>query len=62
MPEPIAEIRSLYDQINSLLRIQSPLINRIRQQLAEEFPEGANKQQIPSERDGLQPLFAWLCN
>lgn len=61
-PYPIAEIRTLYYQINSLLRVQSPLINRIRQQLAEEFPEAAFKQQTPSEQDGLQPLFAWLAD
>ncbi|NET28850.1 hypothetical protein [Okeania sp. SIO1I7] len=61
-PDLIAEIRSLYYQMNSLIRVQSPLINRTRQQLAEEFPEAAIKQQIPSERDGLQPLFAWLAD
>ncbi len=59
-PGLIAEIRSLYYQINSLLRIQNPLINRLRQQLAEEFPEAATASMETSKRDGLQPLFAWL--
>ncbi|MEM1167834.1 MAG: hypothetical protein AAGJ08_01760 [Cyanobacteria bacterium P01_H01_bin.35] len=61
-PNPIAEIRSLYYQINSLLRIQNPLINRVRQQLAEEFPEAAISSMETSQRDGLQPLIAWLAN
>ncbi|MGD1712857.1 hypothetical protein [Dapis sp. BLCC M172] len=61
-PNPIAEIRNLYYQINSLLRIQSPLINRTRQQLAEEFPEAANADSENSKIDGLKPLFVWLAD
>ncbi|NES66802.1 MAG: transposase, partial [Okeania sp. SIO2D1] len=61
-PGIIAEIRNLYYQINSLLRIKNPLINRLRQQLAEEFPEAATASMETSKRDGLQPLFAWLAN
>ncbi|NES68445.1 MAG: transposase [Okeania sp. SIO2D1] len=60
-PDPIAEIRNLYYQMNSLIRVQSPLINRTRQQLAEEFPEAAIARLETSERDGLQPLFVWRC-
>lgn len=48
----IAEIRILYYQINSLIRVQSPLINRTRQQLAEEFPEAAFSNSRNSDKDG----------
>lgn len=61
-PDPIAEIRILYYQMNSLIRVQSPLINRTRQQLAEEFPEAAIASLETSPIDGLQPLLAWLAN
>lgn len=61
-PNSIAEIRNLYYQINSLLRIQSPLINRTKQQLAEEFPEAAVADSENSKIDGLKPLFVWLAN
>lgn len=61
-PDPIAQIRSLYYQMNSLIRVQSPLINRVKQQLAEEFTEAAIASSEPSTKDGLQPLFVWLSN
>ncbi|MDJ0553493.1 MAG: hypothetical protein QNJ68_03455 [Microcoleaceae cyanobacterium MO_207.B10] len=59
---PVAEIRNVYYQMNSLIRVQSPLINRIRQQLTEEFPEAANADSHPSVKDGLEPLFVWLAS
>ncbi|WP_254563826.1 transposase [Oscillatoria sp. HE19RPO] len=46
-------------QLQSLNRIQSPIINRLRQQLAREFPEAALKD---SQRaiDGQVPLWCFL--
>ena len=58
-PGAIAQIRSLYLQLKSLTRVQSPVINRVRQQLAQEFPEAALKESNPGP-DGLSPLWAWL--
>ena len=57
-PGSCTRIRELYLQGKSLTRIQSPIINRIRQQLAYEFPEAALKRSEPSERDGLSPLLS----
>lgn len=59
-PFPITRIRELYFQFKSLARIQSPIINRGRQQLAREFPEAALKKSQQSKVDGLSPLWAWL--
>lgn len=55
----IAKIRELWLQLQSLNRVQSPIINRARQQLAREFPEAALKKS-PVASDGLPPLWAWL--
>ncbi|MEQ9669641.1 IS110 family transposase [Coleofasciculus sp. G2-EDA-02] len=60
-PGPIVQIRDLYLQLKSLTRVQSPLINRVRQQLCREFPEAAFKNSQPG-KDGLIPLWAWLGN
>ncbi len=60
-PGLITQLRELYLQLQSLNRIQSPVINRARQQLAREFPEAALKNS-PQARDGLSPLWAWLAH
>ncbi|RCJ20696.1 hypothetical protein A6S26_25995 [Nostoc sp. ATCC 43529] len=46
-------------QLQSINRIQSPPINRVRQQLAKEFPEAALSDSKPGD-DGMVPLWAWL--
>ncbi|MBD2503153.1 IS110 family transposase [Anabaena azotica] len=56
----VALMRHLWLQLQSLNRIQSPIINRARQQLAREFPEAALSKSEPSKVDGLPPLWAWL--
>jgi len=60
-PGAIVQIRDLYLQMKSLTRVQSPIINRVRQQLCREFPEAAFKNSQPG-KDGLSPLWAWLGN
>lgn len=55
----IVRMRELYLQLQSLTRIQNPVVNRARQQLAREFPESAlSKSKIAP--DGVCPLWAWL--
>ncbi len=49
----------MWFQLKSLTRIQSPIINRLRQQLAREFPEAALMDSRQSS-DGLAPLWGWL--
>jgi hypothetical protein len=49
-PGSVTRLRELYLQLQSLNRIQSPVINRARQQLAREFPEAALKNS-PQARD-----------
>lgn len=59
-PGKIAELRHLWLQLQSLNRVKSPAVNRIRQQLAREFPEAALKEQKASLADGKEPLWCWL--
>jgi len=54
-----ARLRILWFQLQSINRIQSPVINRCRQQLAREFPEAALKGSKVSS-DGQVPLWSWL--
>ncbi|OCQ98977.1 hypothetical protein BCD64_23345 [Nostoc sp. MBR 210] len=56
----VAKIRECWLQIQSVNRIKSAPANRIRQQLAREFPEAALKKSEPSKADGIPPLWAWL--
>ncbi|MBD1939108.1 transposase [Microcoleus sp. FACHB-68] len=58
-PGAAVKLRECYLQLKSLARIQSPIINRLRQQLAREFPEAALKESKPAA-DGLSPLWAWV--
>lgn len=59
VPAEASRLREIYLELNSLNRIQSPIINRLRQQLAHEFPEAALKQ-TEIAPDGVAPLWAWL--
>jgi transposase len=58
--QPIVEIRRLVLRLAHLNRVQSPIINRARQDLAWQFPEAAL---VRSVRSGEKvPLFwGWLC-
>ncbi|MBO0348658.1 hypothetical protein J0895_05995 [Phormidium pseudopriestleyi FRX01] len=55
----IIPMRECCLQLQNLNRIQNPIINRLRQQLAREFPEAAlkNSQRGP---DGQIPLFCFI--
>jgi len=55
----VAKLRGLWFRLQSINRIQSAPINRIRQQLAREFPEAALKKS-QAAADGEIPLWAWL--
>lgn len=55
----IGRIRQIYLQLGSLSRIQSPIINRLRQQLASEFPEMALSS-IKQGKAGFSPFAGWL--
>ena len=55
----LSQLRNLVLEHEHLIRAQSPLINRLRQQLAREFPEVALTQSKKAS-DGLVPLWAWL--
>ncbi|MFB2833472.1 IS110 family transposase [Floridanema evergladense] len=57
--EAISRIRQLYLQLGSLARIQNPIVNRLRQQLAVEFPEAAGHSIRPGVQ-GFSPFAAWL--
>ena len=59
-PGKVAQMRHLWLQLQSLNKIQSPTINRARQQLAREFPEAALLPSKPSLSDGMLPLWSWL--
>jgi len=58
-PGKVARIRHLFLQLQSINKIQSPTINRLRQQLAREFPEVALFRSQIAE-DGSIPLWSWL--
>ncbi|MFB2882256.1 IS110 family transposase [Floridanema aerugineum] len=55
----LCRIRQIYLQLGSLARIQSPIVNRLRQQLAVEFPEAA-LHSIKAGVQGFSPFAAWL--
>lgn len=55
----IIPIRELCLQLQNLNRIQSPIINRLRQQLAREFPEAALKTSLRSS-DNQIPLWCFI--
>ncbi|MCT7958731.1 IS110 family transposase [Laspinema palackyanum] len=55
----IVPMREACLQLQNLNRIQSPIINRLRQQLAREFPEAALKDSQRG-RDGQVPLWCFI--
>ncbi len=57
----VKELRQYWLQLQSLNRMKSPVVNRIRQQLAHEFPEAALLDTQPGS-DGMEPLWCWLAN
>jgi len=59
-PGNVARMRHLWLQLQSLNKVQSPIINRCRQQLAREFPEAALSTSRPGKSDGMIPLWSWL--
>ncbi|MEQ9480882.1 IS110 family transposase [Coleofasciculus sp. F4-SAH-05] len=60
-PGPPRQLRELYLKLQTLNRQQNPYINRIRQQLAVEFPEVAMSQ-CKAGVTGVPPLIGWLAN
>lgn len=59
--EPIVRIRQLVLRLAHLNRVQSPIINRLRQDLAWQFPEVAMSHSRRQPLAGnLPPLWAWL--
>ncbi|NEO56571.1 MAG: transposase [Okeania sp. SIO3B5] len=58
----VRKISELYLNSKSLKSVNTALTNKCRAKLSKEFPEAAFKQSPQSEKDGLSPLFAWLCN
>ncbi|MBD2204960.1 transposase [Calothrix sp. FACHB-1219] len=55
----IRHIRRLILRLSHLNRVQSPIVNRLRQDLAWQFPEIALSQSKPG-KCGVSPLWAWL--
>jgi Transposase len=56
----IAQIRELILRLGHLNRVQSPIINRLRQDLAWQFPEVANIQSRRGKSGNTPLLWAWL--
>jgi transposase len=55
----IRHIRRLILRLNHLNRVQSPIVNRLRQDLAWQFPEVALIQSKPG-KSKVSPLWGWL--
>lgn len=60
-PDSINQIRELCQQIHHLARVQSPVINYLRQALAWQFPEAAHVKSCPS-KSYASPLYGWLAD
>jgi transposase len=56
----IVRIRELVLRLNHLNRVQSPIINRIRQDLAWQFPESALIKSIRNSEGEVPLLWGWL--
>lgn len=56
----VAQLREIYLQLNHLNRVQNPIINRLRQSLAHEFPEAAQKRSLRRKQDDIPALWGWL--
>ncbi|MDZ8263489.1 hypothetical protein [Nostoc sp. ChiQUE01b] len=59
-PEPIDQLRKLVQQLEHLNRVQSPIINYIRQVLAWQFPEKAHSKTESTKVGNVPPLWGWL--
>jgi hypothetical protein len=60
-PFPIDQIRELYLQLKSLSRFETSCINRLKQQLAYEFPEAIDTK-MGIQRDGRRALVCFLAD
>jgi len=58
--EPVARLREIYLQLHHLNRVQNPIINRLRQSLAYEFPETAQTRSLRRTSVDVPPLWGWL--
>jgi hypothetical protein len=56
---PISELKDFYLKAKSVSRFQTAAMNRLKIQLAYEFPEASEKQWTPG-RDGRRSLICWL--
>lgn len=56
-----ARIRELVLRLNHLNRVQNPIINRLRQDLAWQFPEIAHIKSKRGIRGDVPLLWGWLC-
>jgi len=59
-PAPVAKLREIYLQLHHLNRVQNPIINRLRQSLAYEFPEVAQTRSLRRTHVDIPPLWGWL--
>ncbi|AFY34891.1 transposase [Calothrix sp. PCC 7507] len=59
--EVIVRIRELVLRLAHLNRVQSPIINRLRQDLAWQFPEVAHTQSVRGKSGQVPLLWGWLC-
>ncbi|WP_414530902.1 transposase [Nodularia chucula] len=57
----ISRMRELVLRLNHLSRIQSPIINRVRQDLAWQFPEVALVKSVRGVSGKVPLLWGWLC-
>lgn len=58
--ESVAKLREIYLQLHHLNRVQNPIINRLRQSLAYEFPEVAQTRSLRRANVDIPPLWGWL--
>ncbi len=56
----VARVRELILRLNHLNRVQSPIINRARQDLAWQFPEIANTRSVRSPNKDTPLMWGWL--
>lgn len=59
-PQLIDELREVVQQLEHLNRVQSPIINYTRQNLAWQFPEKAHSQSESTKLGNVPPLWGWL--
>ncbi|MCC5620963.1 hypothetical protein [Nostoc sp. CHAB 5715] len=59
-PQIIDELRELVQQLEHLNRVQSPIVNYTRQNLAWQFPEKAHSKTESTKLGNVPPLWGWL--